>query len=94
VVNAIVQDPTASAKHRLDGARELRACAGGEAENKPNERERYIINISFGKHKINKTVDLKPIKIEDDELIEATREPMTIEQEREYRPTGLLNLRR
>jgi hypothetical protein len=68
VLGAIMHDTGASNRHRVDAIRELRACAGGEADHKPNEREQFVINISFGKgHTINKTVDLKPIKAEPDE---------------------------
>jgi hypothetical protein len=63
VVNSIVQDPAASAKHRLDGAKELRACAvaGSEADKQAGDKERYIINIRFGGNTIHKELELKPI---------------------------------
>ena len=81
---------------RLDGARELRqAAAGSEANTPASDKERFTINISFGKtHSIHKTVDLKPIAPERDEedkptkLIEPKRddEEQDDEYEREYEP--------
>jgi hypothetical protein len=62
VVDAIVQDPTASAKHRLDGARELRACATGTEDSKPDARDRFTININFGTAKVQREIELTPIK--------------------------------
>jgi hypothetical protein len=85
VIDSIVQDPTAPSRARLDGARELRACASGEPENKPDAREKYIININFGSNKVHKEIELTPHPPEPNDL--------TIEPERdddEYRPTGLL----
>jgi hypothetical protein len=71
VVDAIVQDPTASAKHRLDGARELRACAVGTAEDKPDERSRFTITINFGTAKVHREIELTPVKHdENDDLPE------------------------
>jgi hypothetical protein len=69
VVNAIVQDPTASAKHRLDGARELRACAqaGSEADKPAGDKELYVINIRFGGNTIHKELELTPIAPEREE---------------------------
>jgi hypothetical protein len=83
VVHGIVQDPTAPSRARLDGARELRACAGAGAETNTPVGEKYVINISFASHKVHKVVDVKPI----------AREPLTIEPDEddlpETRPTGL-----
>jgi hypothetical protein len=75
VVHAIVCDPAAPSRARLDGARELRASAGGEPEHKQNERERFIINLNFGSNKVHKEIELtpRPPEPEDDE----------------YQPTGL-----
>jgi hypothetical protein len=83
VVSEIVRDPTASAKHRLDGARELRACATGTEDNKPDARERFVININFGTQKVHRDIELTPI----------AREPLTIEDDNlpEPRPTGIVN---
>jgi hypothetical protein len=64
VLNEIVQNSTNSPRHRVDAIRELRACAqvGPEAGKPAAERERFVINISFGQgHAIHKTVELKPI---------------------------------
>jgi hypothetical protein len=79
VIDSIVQDPSAPARHRLDGARELRACAGGEPEHKPNDRERFVININFGTARVHREIELTPRPPEPDDL--------TIDEE--YRPTGL-----
>jgi hypothetical protein len=67
VVNAIVQDPTAPSRARLDGARELRACAVPAAETNTPASDRYVINISFASHKVHKTVDLTPRPPEPDD---------------------------
>jgi hypothetical protein len=67
VVDAIVQDPTASAKHRLDGARELRACATGTEDSKPDARERFTININFGTSKLSVVKDVTPVKHDEDD---------------------------
>jgi hypothetical protein len=79
VIDRIVQDETAPSRARLDGAKELRACAAGTEANTPaSDKERFTITLVFGKaHTVNKVVDLKPIKSESDD--------------EEYRPTGLLN---
>jgi hypothetical protein len=91
IVHAIVQDPTASAKHRLDGARELRACAGAGAEDKlVDGRDRIVITLNFGTHKVIKDVELKPLRAE--ERSPAERAPLVIEHEDEMpepRPTGI-----
>jgi hypothetical protein len=84
VVGAIVADPTAPSRARLDGARELRTTVQGTQDsNKSNERERFVININFGGGNVlRKTVDLQPVKPE--------REPLMIEDDMpEPRPTGL-----
>jgi hypothetical protein len=79
VVGDIVQDPTASAKHRLDGARELRTAAQGGAETNTQSGDRVIINLNFGTHKLTKDVVLKPVVRE-----------LTIEPDDDGpRPTGL-----
>jgi hypothetical protein len=65
----------------LDGARELRQAAAGEVITPASDKERFVINISFGKgHTINKTVDLKPIKSERE------IEPERDEEEEPYEP--------
>jgi hypothetical protein len=79
VVDAIVQDPSAPARHRLDGARELRACAGGEPEHKQNSREMFHITLNFGTVKVQRDVELKPHPPERDDLTDDG-----------YKPTGLL----
>jgi hypothetical protein len=84
VIHGIIQDPATPARSRIDGARELRACAGaGGAEANTPANERFIINISFGTHKVTKDVELKPV----------AREPLTIEGEDDLptpRPTGIV----
>jgi hypothetical protein len=71
VVGEIVQNPTNSPRHRLDGARELRQASTGSEANKPNEREKFIININFGRgNAIQKTVELKPIEPKKDDEYE------------------------
>jgi hypothetical protein len=82
VVDAIVQDPTASAKHRLDGARELRACAVGTAEDKPDARSRFQITINFGSHRLERNVELTPVKHDEGDELEAPR------------PSGIVNYAR
>jgi hypothetical protein len=86
VLGGIMNDTTASARHRVDAIRELRACAGGEPEHKQSERERFTININFGTAKIHKTIELTP----------RPPEPETIEAEELLSPrreTGLLSNR-
>jgi hypothetical protein len=87
VLGDILRDPTNSPRHRVDAIRELRACAGVGAENKPtDERERFVININFGKgNAIHKTVELKPIEPKRDEEDKPLKliEPM---KDDEYEP--------
>jgi hypothetical protein len=67
VIDALVRDPATPARSRIDGARELRACAGAGSENTPaNERERFVINISFGTHKVVREFKHEPLTIEPD----------------------------
>jgi hypothetical protein len=80
VIGAIVADPAQSAKHRLDGARELRACAVGTAEDKPDAREKFIINISFGQHRLEREVELKQIKHDEGD-----------DEDDRPRPTGIVS---
>jgi hypothetical protein len=88
VLGDILRDPTNSPRHRVDAIRELRACAGVGSENKPaaDERERFVININFGKGNVlHKTVDLKPIKVEEENLKLIDRDKEDDEgYEREY----------
>jgi len=75
VLGDIIKDTTASAKNRVDAIRELRACTGigPEANTAANDRERFIINISFGQHKLQRDIELKPIAPERDlKIIEPT----------------------
>jgi hypothetical protein len=73
-VHAIVQDPTAPSRARLDGARELRACAVGTADDKPDERSRFTININFGTAKIHREIELTPVKHDDGDDLPEPRE--------------------
>jgi hypothetical protein len=96
--HGIVNDATASPRHRIEACRELRATAavGSETNTLANERERFIININFGKgNVIHKELDLKPVrtkeelKIERDEdkpqkLIERDEEDESYEPEYDY----------
>ena len=76
VLSTIMTDATASPRHRVDACRELRATAQVGSENKPaDERERFVINISFGKQTLHRDIELKPIASE--------REPLAIESEHE-----------
>jgi hypothetical protein len=86
VVDAIVQDPTASAKHRLDGARELRQAATGSEANTPaSDRDKFVININFGGHKLNKRVDLKPVRTEEElKLIERDEDNEDYERKSDF----------
>jgi hypothetical protein len=87
VLGDILRDPTNSPRHRVDAIRELRACAGVGAEDKPaDERERFVININFGKgNAIHKTVELKPLEPKRDEEDKPLKliEPM---KDDEYEP--------
>ena len=71
----IIRDNAASPRHRVDAIRELRACASGAEDTTKTDKERFIIRIDFGSHKIRREIDLKPIKPE--------REPLTIESKHE-----------
>jgi hypothetical protein len=87
VVDAIVQDPTASAKHRLDGARELRQAATNSDANTPaNDRDRISIRINFGPVKLHREMDLKPVKPEHDEEDKPMKliEPKRDEEDDDY----------
>jgi hypothetical protein len=65
----IMSDTTASARHRVDAIRELRACASGAEDTAKTDKERFVIRIDFGSHKIHREIDLKPIKPEQESLV-------------------------
>jgi hypothetical protein len=70
VLGDIIKDNTASPRHRVDAIRELRACTGigAEANTPANDRERFVININFGKgNVIHKEIELKPVEPKRDE---------------------------
>jgi hypothetical protein len=71
VLGDILRDPTTSPRHRVDAIRELRACAGVGAEDKPADGERIRISINFGTSKTRVDAPMKKIKPE--------HEPLTIE---------------
>jgi hypothetical protein len=63
VLDAIIRDPGSGPRHKVDAIRELRACAAvGSETGVAAEREKFIINISFGPNKISKEIELKPVK--------------------------------
>ena len=81
VLGDIIKDNTASPRHRVDAIRELRACASGAEDTTKADKERFIISINFGSHKLYKEVELKPVKPEQQSLaIESRHE----EEDGEY----------
>jgi hypothetical protein len=75
MLGGIISDTSMSPRHRIDAARELRACAavGTEAE-AVAEGERIRISINFGTAKIQMDAPMKTVKPE---------EPLTIEDDEE-----------
>jgi hypothetical protein len=59
----------------VDAIRELRACASGAEDTTKSDKERFVISINFGSHKLHKEIKLKAIKPE--------QEPLTIESKHE-----------
>ena len=57
-----------SARHRVDAIRELRACASGAEDTTKTDKERFVISINFGSHKLHKEIELKPVKPEQESL--------------------------
>jgi hypothetical protein len=51
-LGAILNDKSASPKHRIDAARELRATANAGAEKASNDADRFIITINLGDDKL------------------------------------------
>jgi hypothetical protein len=68
VLGDIIKDNTTSPRHRVDAIRELRACASGAEDATKSDKERFVIRIDFGSHKIRREIDLKPIKPEQESL--------------------------
>jgi hypothetical protein len=65
ILNGIMSDTSASARHRIEAARELRACASvGPSDAQANEKERFVIRIDFGTAKTRVDVPMKAIKPE------------------------------
>src|SRR5215471_431004 len=60
VLGNILQDKSASPRHRIEAARELRATASTGAESTGSTSERYVININLGED--YKLLIDKPIK--------------------------------
>jgi hypothetical protein len=81
VLGEIIKDNATSPRHRVDAIRELRACASGAEDTTKADKERFIIRINFGSHKVHREIDLKPIKPEQESLaIESKHE----EEDGEY----------
>jgi hypothetical protein len=81
VLGDIIRDNTTSPRHRVDAIRELRACASGAEDTPKADKERFVISINFGSHKVHKEIELNPIKPEQESLaIEAKHE----EEDGEY----------
>jgi hypothetical protein len=68
VLGDIIKDNTASPRHRVDAIRELRACASGAEDTTKTDKERFIISINFGSHKLHKEIELKAVKPEQESL--------------------------
>jgi hypothetical protein len=73
VLGDIIKDNTASPRHRVDAIRELRACASGAEDTTKTDKERFIISINFGSHKVYREIDLKPVKPEQECLVIESR---------------------
>ena len=69
VLGEIIKDNAASPRHRVDAIRELRASASGAEDTAKADKERFVIRIDFGSHKIHREIDLKPIKPEQESLV-------------------------
>jgi hypothetical protein len=69
VLGEIIKDNTASPRHRVDAIRELRACASGAEDTAKADKEKFIISINFGNHKLHKEIELKPVKPEQESLV-------------------------
>jgi hypothetical protein len=68
VLGDIIKDSTASPRHRVDAIRELRACASGAEDTTKADKERFVISINFGSHRLHKEIELKAIKPEQESL--------------------------
>jgi hypothetical protein len=66
ILNGIMNDTSASSRHRIESIRELRqiASVGPTDAQAAAERERFVININFGSNKLHKEIELKPVKPE------------------------------
>jgi hypothetical protein len=69
VLGEIIKDNAASPRHRVDAIRELRASASGAEDTAKADKERFVIRIDFGSHKIRREIDLKPVKPEQESLV-------------------------
>ena len=69
VLGDILRDPTNSPRHRVDAIRELRACAGVGAEDKPADGERIRISINFGTSKTRVDAPMRKIEPEHEHLM-------------------------
>jgi hypothetical protein len=68
VLGEIVNDTSASPRHRIEAVRELRqVAAAGPTDAQAADREKFVINISFGSNKLRKEIELKP-KVEHETL--------------------------
>ena len=65
ILNEIMNDNSASSRHRIEAIREMRQVAAvGPTDAQAAEKERFVINISFGSNKLRKEIELKPVNPE------------------------------
>jgi hypothetical protein len=64
VLGTIVNDTSASPRHRIEAVRELRQVAAVGPTDAQKTTEKFVINISFGSNKLSKEIELKPVKPE------------------------------
>jgi hypothetical protein len=81
VLADIIHDPAASPRHKVESIRELRQIAAAPEAAPGANAERIHISINFGTVKVQRDVELKPVKPEDETL---TIEHNDDEQEEEY----------
>jgi hypothetical protein len=75
VVNGIVADPKANARHRIDGAKLLDSMAGFSPETTTDE-ERVIVTINLGSDVLHFNKPVRPNPGDDSEIIDGTPGPI------------------
>jgi hypothetical protein len=69
ILDGIMNDSSASPRHRIEAVRELRQVAAvGPTDTQAAQKERFVININFGSNKLRKEIELKPVAPERETL--------------------------